>query len=394
MGKKEKREVCVFKGENLLCIRRGCRYYARFASDDVCKDCGGIEVYDEDDFRAMYRKTKKGGIVAVGRPVDGLGDDGGADIPVREDAGVTHAGKDVRAPVGNHHADEFDGNLDKGIVVARRGGAAAPAVAAQGRLSAGPAVAHSPEAVTAQYRRAVGAQGLATLEAVRFGAMLVDVEATIHRGLSRQTTVGDGSLSQTNYDWKFDSLSRQTIKRGGDRRSGTGLKEWLAEHCPDVDYDWGMKQCRIARCLQHRFNVDKRLPLAVMLPMPPEGVARQMSEAWGEVIDAEYTDLSEPVREKREEIGKFLESKSLRQLEFDFGIREPGPKIGRPFGTPSEGRRAKTAVERTEEAVQVMDEVWSKLRAFVTGPLMEIVPLDRRRTAATALKDYAKMLVE
>lgn len=155
-----------------------------------------------------------------------------------------------------------------------------------------------------QYRRAM--DGLR--ECIRFGAMLAELENSINRSLSRQTT---GMI---------------------DGREG-GIKEWLTANCPEVDYGWALKYKRLAEGVQACCSLPASVPLSAALASgaPPEGAgAGRLAKA-------------------RREVSEFLAGKTARQLEFAFGLR-PAPAnggaregAGRPRLEPSAETRAAAA---------------------------------------------------
>lgn len=139
---------------------------------------------------------------------------------------------------------------------------------------------HSPADVTAQYRRAIAG----TLEMLRFGAMLVEVD---------------------------QDLKRETSK--GCIQTGESLKAWLEKECPDVNYKTAMRFKGLAEGLQREFNIPAKVRLTAALP-----------EADGTTSAPD--DVPESKRKKvvdvQSEIWEFVQGKSARQLLFDFGMSE------------------------------------------------------------------------
>jgi len=138
---------------------------------------------------------------------------------------------------------------------------------------------HSPEAVTSQYRLAVAG----TLEMLRFGAMLVEVDS---------------------------DLSRST--RGNQHQDGNGgLEKWLTENCPQVNYKTAMRFKRLAEGLQREFKIPAKMRLTDALPTS-DGSKPESTRM--------FDGNRDKVIEMREEIWEFVNGKSARQLMFDFGL--------------------------------------------------------------------------
>lgn len=164
------------------------------------------------------------------------------------------------------------------------------------------ALPHTPEAVAAQYRLAM--DGLR--ECLRFGAMLAEVEESLHRSLSRQTT-------------------GQIIGREG------GLKSWLDANCPEVDYGWALKYKRLAEGVAEACALPATVPLSLAMGAEPaDGVSpKKLGKA-------------------RAEVAAFLEGKSARQLEFAFGYRDAKPRGG--------DRRSGLKMSEEEKHLKAVDD--------------------------------------
>jgi hypothetical protein len=139
---------------------------------------------------------------------------------------------------------------------------------------------HTPGDVTAQYRRAISG----TLEMLRFGAMLVEIDSDLRREV-----------------------------KNGCIQSGETIKSWLEKNCPDVNYKTAMRFKHLADNLQREFNIPAKVSLTAALPaadgstMVPEAVPESKR---GKVVDIQA------------EIWEFVQGKSARQLLFDFGMAE------------------------------------------------------------------------
>jgi hypothetical protein len=227
----------------------------------------------------------------------------------------------------------------------------------EGALAAPPA--HAPDAVTAQYRRAVSG----VLELLRFGVMLLEVEGSIQRSLSRQTT---------SKPWQFAG------------REG-GLKEWLIANCPEVNYNFAVKHKLLADAMRRNFDLPGGVPLSLALPPPasldglepplaiPEGVKREDVEA------------------ARKDVAAFLDGKSARQLEFDFGIRKVPPKCDPPSGDKKDG------LFTAAHEAQAARDLWNNLAAKVTlegvtHRSWALLPAEEMECVASALRTASDLI--
>jgi hypothetical protein len=159
------------------------------------------------------------------------------------------------------------------------------------------AVTIAPQEVSAQYRRAVNG----VLEMVRFGAMLMEVEVSSSRVITRDNT---GKI-----DGRED-----------------GLRGWLASNCPEVNYQTAMRFKHLAEGVHARCKVPAATPLRLCLPGP------------GGDMDATPADVAawtgpgrrvsdDKLRQLRQEVWQLIDGKSARQLQFAF-VSEAGPKGG------------------------------------------------------------------
>lgn len=169
------------------------------------------------------------------------------------------------------------------------------------------AVTIAPQEVSAQYRRAVNG----VLEMVRFGAMLMEVEVATCRSVTRATT------------GKIDGRE-------------VGLKGWLADHCPEVNYHTAMRFKRLAEGVHASCKIPAATPLRLCLPGP------------GGEMDAVPADVAvwtgpgrrvsdDKLRQLRQETWSLIDGKSARQLQFAF-VSEAA--------TPTGGALAITDAER------------------------------------------------
>ncbi len=153
----------------------------------------------------------------------------------------------------------------------------------------------TPEAVTAQYRKAVAG----CLEMVRFGAMMIEVNTVISRVRLRSA---DGRIEGRE----------------------DGLKAWLAEHCPDVHYATAMRFKSLAEGVQRTCGLPTGMPMRLALPGPDGAI--DIETEWerqgpGRPVSAER------LKELRAQVWELVEGKSARQLLFSF-MAPPADKGG------------------------------------------------------------------
>jgi len=172
------------------------------------------------------------------------------------------------------------------------------------------AAPYAPEAVTAQYWRAISG----ALEMVRFGAMLLEIET----GVSRV---------------------RLRCENGQLAGQESGLKAWLADNCPDVNYKTAMRFKALAEGVRRYCNVPAKVPLALAMPgADGEPVGR----------DAKLAKLQRSV-------WALCEGRSARQLQFAFGA-DAAPRGG--------DRRSGLKMSEEEKHLKHLEDcrqVWLKL---------------------------------
>lgn len=199
-----------------------------------------------------------------------------------------------------------------------------------------------------------------------------------------------------------DNLLRECVKFGAlltevgyylgeaQGKTGEGLKAWLEENCPEVNYSTAMGYKALAgKCVK-------------MLGGGSQAVAVLQDKT--EVIppgEDAPVDVDAKFIEKRDEL--FNEVKSRRELEqtyFDFMAREGKGKPGRKAGSKAaqvaeEVRRAQTAEERAAEAEEEMRQLIGKLGAFLTrGGKVKMLSDAAKSDFHRSLVDYAAVLEE
>jgi hypothetical protein len=173
------------------------------------------------------------------------------------------------------------------------------------------ATPYAPDAVTAQYKRAVAG----ALEMVRFGAMLVEIDT---------------------------SLTRET--RNGCIQDGDTLKGWLEAHCPDVNYKTAMRFKALAEGVQRSCNVPAKVPLSLAMPKD-DGTFN---------IPDESPIPFQKLKRLQQEVWALVEGKSARQLQFAFAAAEAAPK-----GGDRRSDKKLTEEEKHEAMVKAANAVWN-----------------------------------
>ena len=159
----------------------------------------------------------------------------------------------------------------------------------------------TPADVSTQYKRAVAG----CLEMVRFGAMLMEVASVISRVRLRSE---DGRIEGRE----------------------DGLKAWLDEHCPDVNYATAMRFKSLAEGVKRACGLPEVMPMRLALPGPDGAI--DVDADWAPDGKGRPVSASR-LRELQAEVWELVEGKSQRQLLFSFMSPE-GPKGGaRPPST-------------------------------------------------------------
>lgn len=195
--------------------------------------------------------------------------------------------------------------------------------------------------LTLQYEKVECAKGAFVREAVRFGAMLIEVENAI---LPRQN--GKGNKSNGN-------------QYTGGRE---GLETWLSTNCPEINYKTAMSYKSMAA------------KVSVMLGGGEVAVAALVENSGGKTAKDEAIDVPAEIVEKREALfGEVDSRRKLEQAYFefmaaDFGGGEMRGKVGRP--------KAEAAPLPKLKASDEAAAIWSGvMRVLDKSAAMDAVPL-------------------
>jgi len=205
-----------------------------------------------------------------------------------------------------------------------------------------------PEMVTEQWRRAQ--DGL--LEILRFGAMLYEVKRALESCV----------------------VPRDNARSWGGWNKGQGLKAWLEEHCPEVNYFTARGYMAAVKGLREAAQVREEAPLLALMGEP---------DMKAEAVDAET----------RERVMETIGNSSLRLLR-EAGRHASERLPGRPRGSGNggEAREGITPRQRRELAEGKLENLLTNFNLFLQSDSFLLVPLENRQRAARALKDYAKTL--
>ena len=203
------------------------------------------------------------------------------------------------------------------------------------KMAAVPKVESGAEMLTSQYEKVESAKGAFVREAVRFGAMLIEVE---------------GNLS-TAVD-KFNG----SAKRDGRGRPNCGLEAWLSANCPAINYKTAMSYKSMA------------MKFSVMLGGGDVAVAALVENSGGKTAKDEVIDVPAEIVEKREALfGEVDSRRKLEQAYFELAYGKGG-KAGRPKAEAV----ALPKLKKSEEAAAIWAGV---MRVLDKSAVMNAVPL-------------------
>ena len=195
------------------------------------------------------------------------------------------------------------------------------------------------EVLTGQYAKVESAKGAFVREAVRFGAMMMEVESNV--------------------------LPRQNInsqRQKGCTSGGQGLEAWLSANCPAINYKTAMSYKSMA------------MKFSVMLGGGEVAVAALVENSGGKTAKDEVIDVPAEIVEKREALfGEVDSRRKLEQAYFefmaaDFGGGEMRGKVGRPKAEAV----ALPKLKKSEEAAAIWAGV---MRVLDKSAVMDAVPL-------------------
>lgn len=198
-------------------------------------------------------------------------------------------------------------------------------------------LAPSPEDIatlTTQYRKAVN--GL--YEAYLFGQMLAQVKARLEQFTGDATRGTARELTQTG-------ANGGTLAAPG-WNAGTGLKAWLAQHCPEINYSTARRFLAVAEKTNAALAESEAVPAS-----PRAGVTPAAGEGARSPFPSETPFL---LTFPEEIIRAFLEGKSQRQI---IGGKRAGAGRPRKDWEAALGQSPEAAFKRLEEALAPLNEL-------------------------------------
>ena len=242
--------------------------------------------------------------------------------------------------------------------------------------------------IARQYTRAL--DGL--YEAYRFGALLITVRNAldaIHDQLLQKTDVS-GSLTCENAREITVGRNGNVLHEGGWNR-GTGLKDWLATHCPEINYKTACRFLAVAQktvsalaLSEAEGGVDDGLPA-------PAGAGRGEAPCASAGVEGAAQAPSEPSLQASNlpnfppeaKVREFLAGKSQRAV-----LRLGGAR-------PGAGRKAKDWAAALEASPEV---AWKEIEEPL-GRLSRLIVRERRHAVLTptdlhTLRDAIDLLHE
>ena len=191
--------------------------------------------------------------------------------------------------------------------------------------------------LTTQYRKAVN--GL--YEAYRFGQMLAQVKARL------EDAFGDAARGTAEISGGKNAIV-------GGWNAGTGLKAWLAEHCPEINYSTARRFLQVA----------EKTHAALSSGDSP--------------VDCSLSTVDSAAEPSEQAVRDFLEGKSQRQV-----LKAPGKP------TP---RHAMSEAERAEKLAEVCKGFLESLEGVERTGESNLLRLEDRREIVTRLKALARRL--
>ena len=221
------------------------------------------------------------------------------------------------------------------------------------------------EVLTGQYAKVESAKGAFVREAVRFGAMMMEVESNV--------------------------LPRQNInsqRQKGCTSGGQGLEAWLSANCPAINYKTAMSYKSMA------------MKFSVMLGGGEVAVAALVENSGGKTAKDEVIDVPAEIVEKREALFDEVDSRrKLEQAYFEFmALENPGyGATGGKAGRPKAEKVDLPKLKKSEEAAAIWAGVMRLLDKSAVKdaiPLLDAkateVCLDRVGELYRALKEHSK----
>lgn len=209
--------------------------------------------------------------------------------------------------------------------------------------------------ISAQYHAASAAAGVAVKEMVIFGLMLDRVEGEI---------IAQNEQKKENRPWISGRTGREITQF-----KATGLRDWLAVNCPEVNYKTAMGYRAAARGVRRLAQIGNDTPLLPLL---------------GDVV---FKD--EMLETLRQRVISIIQTSSLRVLR---EAARTNPHKG--LDGVLTGRRALTIEETALAAGQLARELGGRVDAYCRAGWAESVTQEERDDLIRSLKTAITYLTE
>ena len=197
--------------------------------------------------------------------------------------------------------------------------------------------------LTTQYRAVVAATGQMLREAVKFGAMLMELEAIVGKS------------------------------HGGFDSAGDGVKGWLAENCPEINYSTAIVYKNLAA---KSATLIGGLGLQTIAALQGGG---HVTKTNGETVD-----VPAEIIEKRDALFEAVDSRhKLEQMYFEFMREQERP----PRGKKAASAPVPKLTQRDEAAA-----IWTRVMGVIDKTsVMDAVPLLPQKAAKVCYDRLAEL---
>ena len=236
-------------------------------------------------------------------------------------------------------------------------------------------------------RRDGGGTEVAVVEPM--GGAVGMTEQDIAAGISRQFAIIKSAE---------ENAARERVKLGvvlirweqylgearGRGKSGEGLKGWLEEHVPELNYK---------TAINYKSQAEKAI---TMLGNGAQAQAALMGETTVTQPDGEVIDVETKYVEKAEKIFQSADSRrKFEQQYFEFMAKQGKKRQGGANkGQAGTGRRALTAEEKSDAADVEIRELVGKIIAFEKGEKFRMLTAQAQSDIVLYLKDVVKRFEE
>ena len=203
--------------------------------------------------------------------------------------------------------------------------------------------------LTTQYRAVVAATGQMLREAVKFGAMLMELEAIVGKS------------------------------HGGPNGGGEGVKGWLAENCPEINYSTAIVYKNLAA---KSATLIGGLGLQTIAALQGGG---HVTKTNGETVD-----VPAEIIEKRDALFEAVDSRrKLEQMYFEFMREQERPRGKKSKGT---GEAAIPKLTQGEEAAALWTRVMGVIDKTSVLDAVPLLPQKAAKVCYDRLSELAKAM--